>query len=80
MRIPLIIGITYNPRTWPVIERRVKPDGIDLVPTVLHPSEMFWGQWRFAEVDVSDLAISTLMLAVSPLSPARPWARRCSGM
>ena len=65
MRIPLSIGITDNPRTWPVIEQRVKPDGIDLVPTVLHPSELFWRQLRFAEFDVSEMSISSLMIARS---------------
>jgi 4,5-dihydroxyphthalate decarboxylase len=65
MRISLSIGITDNPRTWPVIEQRVKPDGIDLVPTVLHPSELFWRQLRFAEFDVSEMSISSLMMARS---------------
>ena len=65
MRIPLSIGITDNPRTWPIIERRVKPDGIDLVPTVLHPSELFWRQLRFAEFDVSEMSMSSLMIAKS---------------
>ena len=65
MRIPLSIGITDNPRTWPVIQQRVKPDGIDLVPTVLHPSELFWRQLRFAEFDVSEMSISSLMMAKS---------------
>ena len=65
MRIPLSIGITDNPRTWPVIEQRVKPDGIDLVPTVLHPSELFWRQLRFSEFDVSEMSISSLMIARS---------------
>jgi 4,5-dihydroxyphthalate decarboxylase len=65
MRIPLSIGITDNPRTWPVIEQRVKPDGIDLVPTVLHPSELFWRQLRFAEFDVSEMSMSSLIISVS---------------
>jgi 4,5-dihydroxyphthalate decarboxylase len=65
MRISLSIGITDNPRTWPVIEQTVKPDGIDLVPTVLHPSELFWRQLRFAEFDVSEMSISSLMMARS---------------
>jgi 4,5-dihydroxyphthalate decarboxylase len=65
MRIPLSIGITDNPRTWPVIQQRVKPDGIDFVPTVLHPSELFWRQLRFAEFDVSEMSISSLMIAKS---------------
>src|SRR5687767_9622921 len=65
MRIPLSIGITSNPRTWPVIEKKVAPDGIDLVPTVLHPSELFWRQLRFAEFDVSEMSISSLMISRS---------------
>jgi len=65
MRIPFSIGITDNPRTWPVIQQRVKPDGIDLVPTVLHPSELFWRQLRFSEFDVAEMSISSLMIARS---------------
>jgi 4,5-dihydroxyphthalate decarboxylase len=65
MRIPLSIGITSNPRTWPVIDREVAPDGIDLVPTVLHPSELFWRQLSFAEFDVAEMSISSLMIARS---------------
>jgi 4,5-dihydroxyphthalate decarboxylase len=65
MNITLSIGITSNPRTWPVIEGRVAPDGIDLVPTVLHPSELFWRQLRFAEFDVSEMSMSSLMMARS---------------
>jgi 4,5-dihydroxyphthalate decarboxylase len=65
MRIPLSIGITDNPRTWPIVDQRVKPDGIDLVPTVLHPSELFWRQLRFAEFDVSEMSMSSLMIARS---------------
>jgi hypothetical protein len=49
MKIPLSIGITSNPRTWPVIDGTVAPDGIDLVPTVLHPSELFWRMLSFEE-------------------------------
>ena len=65
MRIPLSIGITDNPRTWPIIENTVQPDGIDLVPTVLHPSELFWRQLRHSEFDVAEMSISSLMIARS---------------
>jgi 4,5-dihydroxyphthalate decarboxylase len=65
MRIPLSIGITDNPRTWPVIAKKVQPEGIDLIPTVLHPSELFWRQLRFSEFDVSEMSISSLMIARS---------------
>ena len=46
MKITLSMAISSNPRTWPILDGTVKPDGIDLVPTVLHPSEMFWRQAR----------------------------------
>lgn len=65
MRVPLSIAISDNPRTWPVIDGRVKPDGIDLVPTVLHPSEMFWRQLKFAEFDICEMSMSSLMIARS---------------
>ena len=53
MRLQFSIGLTSNPRTWPIIDGRIKTDGIDFVPTVLHPSELFWRQLRFAEFDVA---------------------------
>jgi 4,5-dihydroxyphthalate decarboxylase len=61
----LSIGITSNPRTWPVIDGQGRPDGIDLVPTVLHPSELFWRQLRFAEFDIAEMSVSSLMIARS---------------
>jgi 4,5-dihydroxyphthalate decarboxylase len=65
MRHNFSIAITSNPRTWPIIDGRVKPDGIDFTPTVLHPSELFWRQLRFAEFDVAELSVSSLMMAKS---------------
>lgn len=65
MRLQFSIGLTSNPRTWPVIDEQVTPDAIDLVPTVLHPSELFWRQLRFAEFDVAEMSVSSLMMAKS---------------
>ena len=65
MNIQLSIGITSNPRTWPVIDGAVKVEGVDLIPTVLHPSELFWRQLRFAEFDLSEMSMSSLMKARS---------------
>jgi len=63
MKLQLSLAITSNPRTWPILDGTVKPDGIDLVPTILHPSEMFWRQLRFADFDVSEMSVSSLMMA-----------------
>jgi 4,5-dihydroxyphthalate decarboxylase len=65
MKLQLSIALTSNPRTWPVIDGTVAPDAIDLVPTVLHPSELFWRQLRYGEFDVAEMSMSSLMIAKS---------------
>jgi 4,5-dihydroxyphthalate decarboxylase len=60
--LELSLAITRNPRTWAIIDGRVKPDGIDFTKTVLGPAEMFWRQLRFAEFDVSEISMSELMM------------------
>src|ERR1700687_5880243 len=62
MNLQLSIGITNNPRTWPILDGTVKPEGIDLIPTVLHPSELFWRQLHFAEFAVSEMSCSSFMI------------------
>jgi 4,5-dihydroxyphthalate decarboxylase len=63
MKLQLSLAISSNPRTWPLLDGSVKPDGIELVPTILHPSEMFWRQLRFADFDLSEMSVSSLMMA-----------------
>jgi 4,5-dihydroxyphthalate decarboxylase len=63
MKLQLSLAITSNPRTWPILDGSVKPDGIELLPTILHPSEMFWRQLRFGDFDVSEMSVSSLMMA-----------------
>jgi 4,5-dihydroxyphthalate decarboxylase len=64
-RLELSIALSDNDRTRPLIEGHVTPQGIRLVPTVVHPSEMFWRQLRFAEFDVSEMSMSSLIIAVA---------------
>lgn len=54
-----------NPRTWPVFDGRVKPESIDLVPSRIFPSELFWRQLRFADFDASEMSFSSLIMARS---------------
>jgi len=63
--LELTIALSDNPRTRPIIEGRVAPEAIKLVPTTLHPSEMFWRQLRFKEFDVSEMSMSTLTILTS---------------
>jgi 4,5-dihydroxyphthalate decarboxylase len=65
MKLELSAALTNNPRTWPVLDGRVRPDGIDLLITQLGPSEMFWRQLKFAEFDVSEMSVSSLLMAIA---------------
>ena len=60
--LQLSLAITNNPRTRPIIDGRIKIDGIDFTQTVLGPAEIFWRQLRFAEFDVSEMSMSELMM------------------
>jgi len=63
MKLQLSIGMASNPRTWPIFDGRVQADGIDLVASMVHPSELFWRQLKFADFDVSEMSFSTLIMA-----------------
>ena len=65
MNIPISIAMASNPRTWPIFDGKVHPDGIDLIPSAVHPSELFWRQLRFADFDVSEMSFSSLIMARS---------------
>jgi 4,5-dihydroxyphthalate decarboxylase len=63
LQLSLIMGA--NDRSRPVLEYAVKPDGIDLTCTVGHPSEIFWRQLHFQEFDVSEMSLSSLLMATA---------------
>jgi 4,5-dihydroxyphthalate decarboxylase len=63
--LQLSLACSDNARTRPIIEGRVKPDGIELHVTVLHPSELFWRQLQFEEFDLSEMSLSSLLMAVA---------------
>ena len=63
MKLQLSLAVASNPRTWPILDGTVKPDGIDLIPSVVPVSEMFWRQLKFGDYDVSEMSFSSLMMA-----------------
>jgi 4,5-dihydroxyphthalate decarboxylase len=65
MNLPISIAMASNPRTWPIFDGKVEPDGISLIPSRVHPSELFWRQLRFADFDVSEMSFSSLLMARS---------------
>ncbi|HTE86121.1 MAG TPA: PhnD/SsuA/transferrin family substrate-binding protein [Dehalococcoidia bacterium] len=60
LQLSLILG--NNPRTQPIIDGSVKPDGIDLAITVAHPSEIFWRQLSYEEFDISEMSMSSFLI------------------
>lgn len=65
MKLQLSLAIADNPRTRAIFDGRVAPDGIDFIPTALHASELFWRQLKFGDFDVSEMSMSSLMMAVA---------------
>jgi 4,5-dihydroxyphthalate decarboxylase len=64
-RLTLGFATRINERVRPLVEGTVRPDGIDLVPTVSHPGETFWRQLRFGDFDVSEMSLSSFLIAKS---------------
>jgi 4,5-dihydroxyphthalate decarboxylase len=63
--LELSIALSDNERTRPIIDGRVVPGGMRLIPTVVHPSEMFWRQLRYGDFDVSEMSLASLMIATA---------------
>ncbi len=63
--LPLSIAFVANPRTQPILDGTVKPEGIDLVCTPGNPGEIFWRQLKFGDWDASEMSFSSLMIAVA---------------
>lgn len=65
MKQTLSIAFSSNPRTWPVLDGRVAAEGIDLQPSVVGPSELFWRQLKYADFDVAEMSMSSFMIALT---------------
>jgi 4,5-dihydroxyphthalate decarboxylase len=63
LQLSLIMGA--NERSQPVLDGSVKPDGIELTCTTAHPSEIFWRQLHFQEFDISEMSLSSLLMAMA---------------
>ena len=64
-KVQLSMCLSDNDRTRPLREGHVKADGLDLVISTAHPSEMFWRELHFGEFDISEMSCSSLLMAVA---------------
>ena len=68
-----------NERVKPLIDGTIKPEGVELIPTISDPSETFWRQLNFQEFEISEMSLSSYLIAKShgmdmiaiPAFPAR---------
>jgi len=61
----LSLIISPNDRSQPIIDGTVRPQGIDLAVTAGHATEIFWRQLHFAEFDVSEMSVSSLLVVTA---------------
>jgi len=68
-----------NERVQPLIDGTVQIEGVELIPTYSDPSETFWRQLKFQEFEISEMSLSSYLIAKSqgmdmiaiPVFPAR---------
>jgi 4,5-dihydroxyphthalate decarboxylase len=70
--LDLAMVLSINERTKPLLDGRVEAQGLRLIPTGVHPSEMFWRQLKYQEFDVSEMSMSSLIIATA--HGDRTWA------
>jgi len=54
-----------NDRTRPLLTGEIAPAGIELHASALYPTEIFWRQLHHQEFDLSEMSVSSLMIAIS---------------
>ena len=59
----LAVGVTANPRTWPIIAGSVKARGTDLTVSTGAPGALFFQQLKPGAFDISEMSTSFLMIA-----------------
>ena len=63
--LTLSIALSDNERTRPITQGRIRAQGMRLIPTVIHPSEMFWRQLKYSDFDISEMSLSSLFIATA---------------
>ena len=78
-RLRLSFVSAFNERVQPLMDGSIQPEGVELVPTYSDPSETFWRQLKFQEFEISEMSLSSYLIAKSrgmdfvaiPIFPSR---------
>ncbi len=55
----------FNERVQPLMDGTIQPEGLELIPTYSHPGETFWRQLKFQEFEISEMSLSSYLMARS---------------
>jgi 4,5-dihydroxyphthalate decarboxylase len=55
----------FNERVERLMNGAVEAEGIEIIPTYSHPSETFWRQLKFQEFEVTEMSMSSYLIARS---------------
>src|SRR5919202_4092746 len=69
--LELTLAMSMNPRSRPILEGTVRPDGIVFRSTVASPPDIFYRQLHHQEFDVSEMSMSSLLMVLA--SGNRDW-------
>jgi 4,5-dihydroxyphthalate decarboxylase len=64
-KLQLSVAMGDYDRTRPLLDGRAQVDGVDLVPMLLSPEEMFFRAFRHHAFDVSELSLSSYSISVA---------------
>src|SRR5437588_245593 len=64
-KLELTLAMTLNPRTQPVLDGTIQPDGISFRSTVASAPDIFWRQLHAQEFDVSEMSLSSLLITLA---------------
>ncbi len=63
IKLSFISGV--NERIKPLMDGTIRPEGVELIPTYSDPSETFWRQLKFQEFEISEMSLSSYLIAKS---------------
>ncbi|MEC7256525.1 MAG: ABC transporter substrate-binding protein, partial [Pseudomonadota bacterium] len=68
-KLQLSVAMGDYDRTRPLVDGRAKVDGVDLIPMLLTPEEMFFRAFRHQAFDISELSLSSYAISVARGDP-----------
>jgi len=68
-KLQLSVAMGDYDRTRPLVDGRARVDGVDLVPMLLSPEEMFFRAFRHQAFDISELSLSSYAISVARGDP-----------